>query len=131
MKLFSNQKKNSFNTQNTINMGGKQKIDEILESPLQIKRKKSLSDTKSLTPFGEKVENKKHNVKSRQQKMFHEIQTNIMNSNLNINDPGNFYKNWLQEIHNKQLEEEKTKKHTGDEKISKRLDKLEDLFKEI
>ena len=121
--------KNSFNTQNTINSGGKQKIDEILESPL-LKRKKSIGDqTKSITPFGDKIENKKQNVKSRQQKMFHEIQTNIMNSNLNINDPEKFYNDWFIEIHNKK--EMKSRKILQSEisKLSKKLDRIEEMLK--
>jgi hypothetical protein len=127
----------NFTTQKTMTPGGN--LEQLLESPL-LKRKKSMNFEKNNDPVPktsvvsiEPIENgpptKKTQVKSRQQKMFNEIQTNIINSNMNINDPGNFYKNWLQEIHNKQIEE-KTKKNEP-EKISKRLDKLQDLLKEI
>jgi hypothetical protein len=129
---------------NTINRPSGSNLDQLMESPLT-RRKKSMvldkntdNNAKSGQPSIEQMEinpasgpqTNKTQVKSRQQKMFNEIQTNIINSNLNINDPGNFYKNWLQEIHNKQIEE-KTKKHGDGEKISKRLDKLQDLLKDI
>jgi hypothetical protein len=130
--------KMSFLPQNTVNRPSSGNLDQLLENPL-LKRKKSFGFEKAIENFAinDPIENSpahpptmKTQVKSRQQKMFNEIQTNIINSNLNINDPGNFYKNWLQEIHNKQIEE-KIRKSGDGEKISKRLDKLQDWLKDI
>ena len=64
--------------------------------------------------------------------MFSEIKKNILNSNLNINDPGNFYKNWLLEIHKKKLEiNEKSFIISECKKYSKRLEKIQEMFKDL
>jgi hypothetical protein len=67
----------------------------------------------------------------RQKEMMNQIHENIVNSNLNIYDPESYYKKWLIEIHNKRLA--KTKKNNINleyDRMTKRLDKLEDMFKE-
>ncbi len=69
-------------------------------------------------------------VKLRQHKMFNEIKHNFINSHLNLNDPGNFYKNWLIDIHQKNEEKDKRVHEKHELNIfSKRLGKVHGLFK--
>jgi hypothetical protein len=66
----------------------------------------------------------------RQKQMLNAIHENIVNSNLNINDPESYYKKWLIEIHNKRLEKNKKNQQNMDyDKLTRRLEKLEDIIK--
>jgi hypothetical protein len=69
--------------------------------------------------------------KVRQQNMLSEVQKNILN-NINIKDSGNFYKNWLIEIHRKEKQirykKEKNLADNAIDQMTKKLEKIEDLF---
>jgi hypothetical protein len=92
----------------------------LLSIPLPINKQKTISALR-LTRSPTKIKTKSHD-------MFTEVQKNIESSNLNLNDPGNFYKNWLMEIHLKR--QDKTKKtHVGD-KLNKKLEKIEEMLKD-
>jgi hypothetical protein len=67
----------------------------------------------------------------RQREMLSVVRKNISNSNFNIQDPGNFYKNWLIEIHKKKKDRIKKKVMVSNLlSMSKKLSKIQKILTE-